>query len=908
LDLWREVISAHDYLRLAAALLLGLAGSQIAFLLLPANEAGPDRRRLLCTVLAGAALGMVMWGVFLVSLSGFFPYLNVHVPTKPAAIAVALCTGGALGSMAVVAYGSGGARNTLLAASLLSSSASCALFVSMSGIAEPLVLGYDLAAVLTVMVAATALFSLGLRGLRRVTTWRRRLLPVTLMGMTLTLVNIGSFAAILPLSEWEATQGTPNALALQPTTVVAFSEFLAAVLLVRAGSSVDRRQAMRATQENERLRQLTDSTFEGILVFRDGIVLDANRALCAMIGVSLDEMKGRQLDEFGGLSILSSGGGGPQPIELDLRDRGGELIPVETLTREISFGDGIARVAAMRDIRERRAAAQSERDRQRMVDLQRETNELRERARLAAEANRAKSAFLAMMSHEIRTPMNAVLGLATVLLNDNLSPGQQQMVSVIRESGEALLRILDDILDYSKLDAGRLTLEPIPFSPATLTHEAVSVHGPAAIAKGLSISAAVDPGLPETLLGDAGRIRQVLMNLVSNAIKFTDVGAVVIQARYIGSHDGKVSVSWEVRDTGIGISKEKLGRLFEEFVQADDSITRRFGGTGLGLAISRRIVEQMGGEIDVDSQPGLGSLFRFRLALERANAAAPVVEPRRDHAAGLRAVLRRLGRPARLLIAEDNPTNQFVLEQLLREFDVAVDVVGDGEAAVASATARVYDAVCMDMRMPKMDGLQATRTIRRLDGAAAAMPIIALTANAFPSDVKACLDAGMQYFVSKPISRDLLCQALESALSGGAAVTPGADAPMPGPAYGDPAPVALDTSALDLLAETLGRETVLRMVEIFRDETAARLTRFGGGSLDAADLREELHALKGTAATVGALRLSRLAADAEAQLERGLGKDVADLKLLTAAFDAYAEGLAGLDLIRPAVEATAGIA
>ena len=267
--------------------------------------------------------------------------------------------------------------------------------------------------------------------------------------------------------------------------------------------------------------------------------------------------------------------------------------------------------------------------------------------------------------------------------------------------------------------------------------------------------------------------------------------------------------------------------------------------------------------------------------------------------------MRRLGRPARLLIAEDNPTNQFVLEQLLREFDVTVDVVGDGEAAVASATARVYDAVCMDMRMPKMDGLQATRSIRRLDGASAAMPIIALTANAFPSDVKACLDAGMQYFVSKPISRDLLCQALESALSGGVSVTRGAEAPAP--ARDDAAPPALDGAALDVLTDALGRETVLRMVEIFRDETQARLARFGSGSLDAGDLREELHALKGTAATVGAMRLSRLAADAETQLERGLGKDVADLKLLTAAFDAYTEGLAGLDLIRPATEPAAPV-
>nr|WP_294529642.1 ATP-binding protein [uncultured Rhodopila sp.] len=906
MDLWKELIAAHDYLSLGGAVLLGLVGSQLAFLLLPAADAVPDRWRLPRALLTGLALGVVTWGVFLISLNGFFPYLNLHVPTVPAASSILICIGGAVGSMLVVVYGAGGARDTLLAGSLLSSAASCALFVSMSGIAEPLVLAYDLIAVLTVMLAATALFSFGLRSLRRVTGWQR-LLPVTLMGITLSLVNLGSFAAILPLSEWEATKGTPNALALQPTTVVAFSEFLAALLLVRAGSSVDRRQAMRATQENERLRQLTDSTFEGILVFRDGVVLDANRALCTMVGMSLDEMKGRQLDDFGGLSLLTSGEGS-LPLELDLRNRHGELIPVETLSRDISFGDGMARVAAMRDIRERRAVQQSERDRQRMADLQRETAELRERARLAAEANRAKSAFLAMMSHEIRTPMNAVLGLATVLLNDDLTGGQQQMVSVIRESGEALLRILDDILDYSKLDAGRLTLEPIPFSPATLTHEAVSVQGPAAMAKGLSISAAVDPDLPGTLLGDAGRIRQVLMNLVSNAIKFTDIGAVVIQARCLDSRDGKVSVSWEVRDTGIGISREKLGRLFEEFVQADDSITRRFGGTGLGLAISRRIIEQMGGAIEVESQPGLGSLFRFRLALEQANAAAPAPEPRRDHAAGLRAVLRQLGRPARLLIAEDNPTNQFVLEQLLREFDVVVDVVGDGEAAVASATARVYDAVCMDMRMPKMDGLQATRSIRRLDGPAAVMPIIALTANAFPSDVKACMDAGMQYFVAKPIARDLLCQALETALSGGAAVLPGADATMEQPAVEDQTPAALDAAALDVLTDALGHETVQRMIEIFRDETEARLARFGSGSLDAADLREELHALKGTAATVGALGLSHLAAAAESQLERGIGKDAADLQLLSAAFDAYTDELARLNLIRPAAEPAAGVA
>jgi PAS domain S-box-containing protein len=899
LEFLRDLISAHDYVRLCAALLLGLGGCHIAFQTLPTSGMASTRWRLASTVLSGLVLGLVSWGVFLISLNGFFPFLNAQVPAGSATISVLLCIGGAIGSTAVTTYGAGGARDLLLAASLLSSAVSCALFVSMSGIAQPLALAYDLTAVLGVMIGGTALFSLGLRSLKRVSNRLRRLLPASLVGATLSVMNLGTFAAILPFSEWEVTTATPNALALQPITVVFVSEFLAALLLVRAGSSVDRRQAMRATQENERLRQLTDSTFEGILVYRDGIVLDANRALCCMIGLSLEEMKGRRLADLDGLVILTADLG-PQPLEFTLRDATGVLVPVETLSREIDFGDGVAQVAAVRDIRERRAAEQSERDHQRMMDMQRETKELRERARLAAEANRAKSTFLAMMSHEIRTPMNAVLGLTTVLLGDGLSSSQQQMVSVIRESGEALLRILDDILDYSKLDAGRLTFEAIPFSPATLTHEAVSVHGPAAMAKGLSISAAVDPNIPETLMGDAGRIRQVLMNLVSNAVKFTDAGAVVIQARSADNEDGTVSVTWDVRDTGIGISEEKLSRLFEEFVQADDSITRRFGGTGLGLAISRRIVEQMGGEIHAESEPGLGSTFRFRLALARAACPAVAAEPPHAHAVALRAVLRQLGRPARLLVAEDNPTNQFVLEQLLRSFDVTVDVVGDGEAAVAAASARPYDAACMDMRMPKMDGLEATRAIHRLDGAAATMPIIALTANAFPSDVKACLDAGMAHFVAKPISRDLLCQALVSALSGAcqAAIGVPQDAAVERPAA---IPPALDPSALGMLTDALGRNTVLRMVEIFCGETDARLARFASGTLDAGDLREEMHALKGTAATVGALRLSWLAAAAEAQLERGLGKEMAELADLSAAFDAYAEGLARLDLIPPSI-------
>jgi signal transduction histidine kinase/ActR/RegA family two-component response regulator len=408
-----------------------------------------------------------------------------------------------------------------------------------------------------------------------------------------------------------------------------------------------------------------------------------------------------------------------------------------------------------------RAAERSARDRQH------ETEEWHERTRVAAEVNRARSSFLAMMSHEIRTPMNAVLGLVSVMLDEDLPDNQRTVVSAIRQSTGSLLRILNDILDFSRLDAGRLAFTPGPFSPATLTQEALSVHGPAAMAKGLYIGTDIGADLPAVLLGDAGRLRQVLDNLVSNAVKFTAAGEVLIRARCLERLDDAARMQWEVCDTGIGVPADRLGHLFVEFVQADDSIARRYGGSGLGLAISRRIVEQMGGAIEAESRQGEGSVFRFSVTLRHADTAAlpAAAGVLCDQADRFRAALQRLGRPMRVLLAEDNPTNQFVVKLLLRGFDVALDMVADGRAAVQAASATPYDAICMDMLMPEMDGLQATRAIRRLGGTATNLPIIALTANAFPEDVKACMEAGMTDFAAKPVSREALLQVLETALS-----------------------------------------------------------------------------------------------------------------------------------------------
>ena len=389
---------------------------------------------------------------------------------------------------------------------------------------------------------------------------------------------------------------------------------------------------------------------------------------------------------------------------------------------------------------------------------------LREKERAAAEANKAKSGFLAMMSHEIRTPMNAVLGLAGSLLDGELPPAQRDVVEAIRDSGDDLLRILNDILDFSKLDANKMTFEAAAFAPAALTNGVISILSSRATAKGLRIVADTDTALPNGLLGDAGRIRQVLINLVSNAIKFTPSGHVTVTTRCLTSDAGSATVEWAVSDSGIGIAADRIASLFNEFTQADNSITRRFGGTGLGLAISKRLVTQMNGTIDVESKAGHGTTFRVRLTLPVAQPPSEQPQSRAHVVTVFQDAVKRFGRTPRVLFAEDNPTNQFVARQLLKGLDIQVDMVGDGLEAVDQASHFAYDVICMDVQMPEMDGLEATRLIRGLRQPFASVPIIALTANAFPEDVRTCLAAGMNQFVAKPVSRETLLNALMQAL------------------------------------------------------------------------------------------------------------------------------------------------
>jgi PAS domain S-box-containing protein len=377
-----------------------------------------------------------------------------------------------------------------------------------------------------------------------------------------------------------------------------------------------------------------------------------------------------------------------------------------------------------------------------------------QRARRAAEAAaRAKSEFLANMSHEIRTPLNGVLGLSALLDEQTMPEDTHSMVRLIRASGETLAKILDDVLDFSKIECGKLDLEEAPFSLREALEWGVELFRAKAGEKHLRLELRVESSIPQRLTGDATRIRQVLANLISNAIKFTEEGSIRVDAGLApqSPQEGRCRIRVAVRDTGIGIPREKVSRLFLPFSQVDASTNRRFGGSGLGLVISRRLVEMMGGSIRVKSQSGEGSTFEFDFAA--GIPAGPEHMAARAPGADLA--------PMRILVAEDNPVNQIVTKRMLQRLGFTPDIVADGGSAVRQVQTGPYDLVLMDVQMPGVGGLEATRRIRSLSTTCSLIPIVALTASATVEDREACLAAGMNDYLSKPLGQAALLRVLE---------------------------------------------------------------------------------------------------------------------------------------------------
>jgi len=448
--------------------------------------------------------------------------------------------------------------------------------------------------------------------------------------------------------------------------------------------------------------------------------------------------------------------------ELHNRRKDGKLWIVWASISQVCDADGQVThyVAAYSDITERKQMEES----------------LRTAKELAESATRAKSEFLASMSHEIRTPMNGVIGMTELLLDTRLDEEQQKYARTIRNCGENLLEIINGILDFSKIEARRLALEESPFDLRTTVAETLEILTPKAVEKGLKITTQVDPAVPPNVTGDEGRLRQILMNLVGNAIKFTEKGFVAVTAELSASEAEELLIRFKIRDSGSGIAADRIDAIFEPFTQADGSTTRKFGGTGLGLAICKQLCQLMGGDIGVESEAGHGSTFwftaRFRqiaATVEKAEQTAPA-EGLKTFATDDNGAKRQLSdnnvrqSTAKILLAEDNPVNQAVALGVLKKLGYQADVAKNGLEALAALSRTPYHLVLMDCQMPEMDGFEAASAIRSAtaDVLDPGIPIIAMTANAMQGDRELCLKAGMSDYLSKPVRQDLLKQMLEN--------------------------------------------------------------------------------------------------------------------------------------------------
>jgi len=637
----------------------------------------------------------------------------------------------------------------------------------------------------------------------------------------------------------------------------------------------ERRKALDALRDSEfryaEKSQILSVTLENIdqgiiMIAADGTIPVSNRRVVELLELPPDLLQDRLPYQTMLDYQLSTGEfAGVDPAIVDLVKRGGAVSEPHAWERTRPNGrtiefltvplDGGGIVRTYTDVTQRHASELA----------------LREAKEVAEQASRTRTAFLATLSHEIRTPLNGVIGLADLLLATSLDPAQNTYVRGLGASAEHLLLIIDDVLDFTKLDAGRLELDQVPFDLFDLIDSTIEMLEPRAAGKHISLMAELPRDGARHFRGDPKRLRQILLNILGNAVKFTDHGGVRLEGS-IEPTGIEARIILLVKDTGIGIPPEARDRLFQDFSQADSSITRRFGGTGLGLAICRRLVETMGGKITVTSETDWATVFRVELSLPTACAAdLPTLAPERQRLS--------LQQGLRILLAEDNETNQIVACVVLEKYGCRVDIAVNGREAVAAVRDRGYDLVLMDLMMPEMDGLQAAQQIRALPGTAGLVPIIAMSASAAAEDRVACARAGMDGFIAKPFVPSKMLSQIRNVLSdrkigGLLKVEPAALGEIGVP----PAGVDVDRAIVADLFEAYGT-MASSFIDTFMIETGNRLRRMGVlvATSKPAELMLDAHSLKGSALTFGCTSLSVLAGEIENGIAVGRDLPWADL-------------------------------
>ena len=633
------------------------------------------------------------------------------------------------------------------------------------------------------------------------------------------------------------------------------------------------KMAERSLAENERkFRGLIEDSIQGLVIHRRYKPLFCNLAFARQHGyttidqvLALDSLAIHRVPEdvFDVDDLWRRGLAGEFDgvvREIAIVDQHGRRKWLETLWHMIDWEGQPACQMIVMDIterkeRERELAAARDRLKTQADELAGLAHNLTFERERAESASAAKSQFLAMMSHELRTPMTGVLGMADLLLMSEQTDEQKELTQILIRSARALLDLLNDILDFSKIEAGQLDIESTPFRLSDVIADVKNLFSSVVAGKGLSLETRLPPTYRNRVIGDPKRLRQVLFNLVGNAIKFTAKGSIVLTLAQESVEGGGMRLKFSIADTGIGMSQADMERLFRPFVQADVSTARKYGGTGLGLAICKRLVTAMGGEISAESTQGQGSVFRFSLLVghdqlgeEAAPASAQAIEPPASAA---------LAAKHRILLAEDNETSRRLIATMLTRLGHTVDTAEDGVEAVAKAKVGTYDLVLMDMQMPVMDGPEATREIRKLGGAHATLPIIALTADVIADNRAAYFAAGVNAIAAKPVDWPALEAEIVRQVEG--AATRG-HAPL---AKSPPAQDAslLDNAMIDSLVNALGMDVFAPMITTFRNNMAQYRDDLAA-AVKAGDLRKvkrTAHALKGLCAQFGAPHASSLA-------------------------------------------------